>query len=130
MRLKRAGFALVEGRYLQNQLRYKEEQPEQVTLKVKWLEEQSTEQFEHMISSVREDVLPVLDFEKFGASWMLPNEGENKAVAVAAPYVNRAQAAFDIVYHNSGMEGYVKDVMEMAPKCRFTDGGDGCLSIC
>jgi hypothetical protein len=70
---QKAGFALVEGRYLQNQLRYKEEQPEQVTFKVKWLEEQSTEQFEHMISSVREDVLPVLDFEEFGASWMLPN---------------------------------------------------------
>jgi hypothetical protein len=127
---QKAGFALVEGRYLQNQLRYKEEQPREVIFKVKWLEEQKIEQFERMISSVRDDLLPVLDFEKFGAEWMLPKEGENEDVAAAAPHVNLAQAAFDIVYHNSGMEAYVKDAMEKVPKCRFTDGGHGCLSKC
>jgi hypothetical protein len=127
---ERAGFSLVEGRYLQNKQRYTQEKHDETIIKVKWLEGLSIGQFEHLITGLRPDVIPVLDFENFGAEWKLSEDPEEKDMAVIGTYVKHASASFDLAYHQSGMEAYVKDTLGKAPKCRWTDGGNSCLHKC
>jgi hypothetical protein len=70
---------------------------------VKWLEMFSVAEFEHLILSLREDVLLVLDFVNFRAEWLLPDNPEEVGRAGFSAYVNQAAAGFDIACHESGM---------------------------
>jgi hypothetical protein len=125
-----AGFSVVEGRYLQNRQRYKEDNQEEITIMVKWLEIFSVVEFEHLILSLREDVLPVLDFANFGTEWLIPDNPEKAGRAVLNAYVKQAAATFDIAYHDSGMQAYSKDALKKAPLCINADGDGHCLYQC
>jgi hypothetical protein len=127
---QRSGFSVVEGRYLQNRQRYKEDHQEEITIMVKWLEMFSVVEFEHLILSLRKHVLPVLDFANFGAEWLLPDNPDEVGRAVFNAYVKQAAAGFDIAYHESGMQAYSKDALKKAPICINADGDERCLYQC
>lgn len=125
-----AGFSLVEGRYLQNRRQYRHDQVHDMTIGVKSLLENGTAQFEGLIANLSSDVVPVLDFEHFGAEWVRPGDEGQQDTPDFAAHVERAEASFNRVYNQSGMEAYAKDALEKVAKCRWADGGDTCLKNC
>lgn len=122
-----AGFSVVEGRYLQNQQQYRQKYLDEVTIKVNWLHELHVIQFERLITALSLDVIPVLDFENFGAEWRKSDEGD---VEVFGDHVEQAKASFGRMYQESGMENYTEEARQIVPKCVLADGGRDCRHNC
>jgi hypothetical protein len=127
---EKAGFSLVEGRYLQNRQQYRQGEVPETAISVKQLLETDIAQFESLITNLTADALPVLDFGKFGVEWIRPEDEGHRNTPDFVAYVKQAEASFDSVYQQSGMEAYAKEALEKVAKCRWADGGAGCLKNC
>ncbi|KAI3395632.1 hypothetical protein diail_1070 [Diaporthe ilicicola] len=131
---KSAGYAIVEGQYLQNRVRNGLDPLTEVhwTLR-QYVEEGKGDVNSGWLDSLAksldaEDGFPVvtLDFTDVGAEWsrlMDPSVANGPEFDAS---VRGAEAKFYTAFQESGMETLSA---EMA-RCRWVDGGDGCLLNC
>jgi hypothetical protein len=128
---ERAGFAVVESRYLQNRRQYTQKEHEETMIEIEWLQDVGIARFEQLITGLGPDVVPVLDFGNFGVEWE-PEEDteEGQGPAIFTSRIEAARISFDDLYQRSGMDAYIEEVLEKVPKCASCETGGYCLNNC
>lgn len=135
---KGAGYAIVEGQYLQNRVRNGLDPMTEIHWSVKQYVDEGTsanqsgwlDSFAQSLNA--EDGFPVvtLDFTDVGAEWsrlMDPSLANGPEFDAS---VRQAEEIFYSVFKESGMEVFSVSPLAEVAWCRWVDGGDGCLLNC
>ncbi|KAG8162694.1 hypothetical protein KVR01_007172 [Diaporthe batatas] len=136
---KGAGYAVVEGQYLQNRLREGLDPPTDEghwSLK-EYVEQADSAPSDNWLDSLARKLVAKegfsvvnLDFTDVGAEWtplVDPSEGEKPGFD---ELVREVEAKFHRVFKDSGMEEFSSSPLAEVGMCRWVNGGDACLANC
>lgn len=136
---KAAGYAVVEGQYLQNRAR---EGLGSLTEEVHWSLKEYVDQADSALSgnwlkSLTEKLVARkgfsvvdLDFTDVGAEWSRLMDISVRDKPGYDELVREAEAKFHSVFTDSGMEGFSSSTLAELGMCRWVNGGDICLLNC
>ncbi|KAJ0118789.1 hypothetical protein J7T55_013044 [Diaporthe amygdali] len=135
---KSAGYAVVEGQYLHNRVRNGLDSLTEVHWSLRQYVEEATIEtqsgwLDSLVGSLStDDGFPVvtLDFNDVGVEW---SRLMDLSVASSPEFdvlVREAEAKFYAAFKESGMEAFSISPLAELGRCRWVDGGDGCLLNC
>lgn len=136
---KGAGYAVVEGQYLQNRVREGLDSPtEEVHLSLKeCIDQADSAPGSNWLYSLRKKLgaregfsVVNLDFTDVGAEWSPLMDLSVVDQPGYDEWVREVEAKFHTVFRDSGMEEFSSLPLAELGLCRWVNGGDGCLSNC
>lgn len=135
---KGAGYAVVEGQYLQNRMREGLDPLTEVHWNLsEYVGQANSDPNSNWLDSLAESLVaeegfPVvsLDFTDVGTEWTPLMDLSVRDKPGYDEMVQQAEAKFYAVFKESGMEQFSASPLAELGKCRWVDGGDGCLLNC
>lgn len=135
---KNASYAVVEGQYLQNRMREGLDPLTEVQWNLgEYVSQASSDPNSNWLNALAESLVaeegfPVvsLDFTDVGTEWTPLMSLSVRDKPGYDDMVQQAEANFNAVFEESGMEQFSASPLAELGKCRWVDGGSSCLRNC